>query len=269
MPTANDNPLFERIKGLRMEFPDTLLSTLRAAKHIVIFTGAGVSAESGIPTFRDTMTGLWHRFRAEDMATAQAFRNDPDLVWGWYEWRRMKVLKANPNPAHLAIAAMADFVPKLTVVTQNVDDLHERAGSQGVIHLHGNLHQPRCFACNHPYDLGDSIPNEPEGGRPVAPPRCPRCKDGRIRPGVVWFGESLPEAAFRSANMAACSCDVLFSIGTSAVVYPAAEIPEMAARKGAVVILVNPGETQLDSAVSYKLTGRAGEIIPALVSATW
>ena len=129
--------------------PTPLAETLRSAQHVVVFTGAGVSAESGIPTFRDALTGLWERFDASSLATAEAFRADPALVWGWYEWRRMKVLQAKPNPAHLAIAELARHVPRLTLVTQNVDDLHERAGSREVIHLHGSLHQPRCFDCGH------------------------------------------------------------------------------------------------------------------------
>jgi len=126
--------------------PSSLLSALRSARHVVVFTGAGVSAESGIPTFRDALTGLWERFDPAELATADAYRRDPALVWGWYEWRRMKVLQARPNPAHMAIAELAGHVPQLTLITQNVDDLHERAGSREVIHLHGSLHRPRCFA---------------------------------------------------------------------------------------------------------------------------
>ena len=129
--------------------PQELITTLRGAKNVVVFTGAGVSAESGIPTFRDALTGLWERFDAQDLATPEAFRKDKELVWGWYEWRRMKVLRSHPNPAHLAIAALTNLVPKLTVVTQNVDDLHERAGNTDVIHLHGSLHSPRCATCGH------------------------------------------------------------------------------------------------------------------------
>ncbi len=127
--------------------PASLISALRSARHVVVFTGAGVSAESGIPTFRDALTGLWERFDPGELATPEAFRRDPALVWGWYEWRRMRVLQSQPNPAHLAIADLARHVPQLTLITQNVDDLHERAGSEDVIHLHGSLHRPRCFAC--------------------------------------------------------------------------------------------------------------------------
>lgn len=143
---------------------ELVASGLRAAKHVVIFTGAGASAESGIPTFRDTLTGLWERFDTSKLATAEAFRADPNLCWGWYEWRRMKVVQASPNPAHCAIAQLADLVPKVTVITQNVDDLHERAGSRDVIHLHGSLHSPRCIDCYTPYS--QTLPSVvlPEGG---------------------------------------------------------------------------------------------------------
>jgi NAD-dependent deacetylase len=175
-----------------MNMPEEIIKKLLTAQHLVVFSGAGVSAESGIPTFRDALTGLWENFDVEDLATPKAFKQDPTLVWGWYEWRRMKVLRAQPNPAHLAIAALAGLVPRLTVVTQNVDDLHERAGNLDVLHLHGRLHKPFCFACKRPYEFSPGIPDEPEGGRHIEPPRC-KC-GGRIRPGVVWFGESLQDS---------------------------------------------------------------------------
>lgn len=143
--------------------PPGLISALRKAKHVVVFTGAGVSAESGIPTFRDPFTGLWERFDVKDLTTPAAFRADKELVWGWHEWLRMKVLRAAPNRAHLAIAALARHVPQLTVITQNVDDLHERAGSAEVVHLHGSLNAPRCFACNRPHDSVPTLADEPEG----------------------------------------------------------------------------------------------------------
>ena len=132
--------------NITIDIPQALIGALQQAKHVVVFTGAGVSAESGIATFRDALTGLWERFSVQDLATPEAFRRDEKLVWGWYEWRRMRVLRSQPNPAHLAIAALARHVPKLTVITQNVDDLHERGGSVGVLHLHGSLHHPRCYS---------------------------------------------------------------------------------------------------------------------------
>ena len=200
---------------------------LRQAEHVVVLTGAGISAESGIPTFRDSLTGLWERFDAEDLATPQAYRRDKELVWGWYEWRRMKVLLSKPNPGHFAIAQLAEAVPELTLITQNVDDLHERAGSLDVLHVHGSLHSPRCFGCNRPYTFPEEIPDEPEGGRRIKPPVCTHC-GGSVRPGVVWFGEGLPGDIWRAAEHAVRSCDLLLSIGTSGLVYPAAGLPKVA-----------------------------------------
>lgn len=245
-----------------------LIDTVRAAKSIVIFTGAGVSAESGIPTFRDHLTGLWERFDAESLATRRAFTDDPTLVWGWYEWRRMKVLAAQPNAAHRAIAAMAEYVRELTVITQNVDDLHERAGSQDVIHLHGDILHPRCFACGRKHGLPDGMPAEPEGGRRLEPPRCGHC-GGRIRPNVVWFGEELPTTELARAFRLAQACDVLFSVGTSSFVYPAADIPRRAAEHGATVIQINPSATALDHVARFNLRLPASEVIPGLVRTTW
>ena len=251
-----------------MDFPNELLSTLRQTNRITIFTGAGISAESGISTFRDKMTGLWERYQAEDLASAEAFRRDPALVWGWYEWRRMTVLRAQPNPGHLAISALAGRVPEITIVTQNVDDLHERAGSHDVVHLHGSLHRPRCFACARPFALPLEIPDEPEGGRKLEPPRCLRC-GGRVRPGVVWFGESMPTAEWKAAEKAAKGCDLFFSIGTSSVVYPAAVLPFLAHDNGATVVQVNPHPTDLDAVADFTLRHPAGEGLPALIMAAW
>lgn len=244
--------------------PANLLNALRSARHVVVFTGAGVSAESGIPTFRDSLTGLWERFDAASLATPEAFRADPALVWGWYEWRRMKVLQAQPNSAHRAIAELARHIPRLTLVTQNVDDLHERAGSEDVIHLHGSLHRPRCFGCGRVPDACLGMPAEPEAGRRLEPPRCSQC-GGQLRPGVVWFGESLPAGALEAAFAAAQACDLLISVGTSGVVYPAAQVPQLAWEAGAVVAYVNP---QLQSGLrerEYALGGPAGEQLPDLL----
>jgi len=244
--------------------PDPLIDALHRARHVVVFSGAGVSAESGIPTFRDSLTGLWERFDAASLATPEAFRADPALVWGWYEWRRMKVLQAQPNPAHMAIAELAWHVPHLTLVTQNVDDLHERAGSTDVIHLHGSLHQPRCFNCGERPDTSPTMPDEPEGGRRLEPPRCAAC-GGQLRPGVVWFGESLPTEALNTAFAAAQSCDLLISVGTSGMVYPAAEVPGLAWRAGAVVVHVNPQPQTDHSEREFALAGPAGEQLPRLI----
>ncbi|MFC2972060.1 NAD-dependent deacetylase [Azotobacter bryophylli] len=237
---------------------------LREARHVVVFTGAGVSAESGIPTFRDALTGLWERFDPAELATADAFRRDPALVWGWYEWRRRKALQAQPNPAHRAIAELARWVPKLTLVTQNVDDLHERAGSRDVLHLHGSLSAPRCFACARPYRQALPVPDVPEVGARIEPPRCPHC-NGKIRPGVVWFGEALPEKALREAFAAARDCDLLLSVGTSGVVQPAAQIPLIAQENGATVLHINPQPVLLGGERVFGLVGKAGEILPDLL----
>lgn len=244
--------------------PAPLIETLRSARNVMVFTGAGVSAESGIPTFRDSLTGLWERFDAASLATPEAFRTDPALVWGWYEWRRMKVLQAQPNPAHRAIAELARHVPRLTLVSQNVDDLHERAGSAEVIHLHGSLHQPRCFTCGKIPEEPLSMPDEPEGGRRVQPPQCAVCY-GQLRPGVVWFGESLPLDQLNAAFAAAELCDVLISVGTSGLVYPAAEVPGLAWRAGATVVHVNPQAGTSHGEREYALAGPAGEKLPELI----
>ncbi len=251
-----------------LDIPPALMETLRGAQRIVVFTGAGVSAESGIATFRDALTGLWSRFDAQALATPDAFRAHPDIVWGWYEWRRGQALRAEPNAAHRAIAALAHHVPELIVVTQNVDDLHERAGSPRVAHLHGSLHAPRCSACAAPYTLSGDAPDEPDEGRRIAPPACSVC-GAPVRPGVVWFGESLPADAWSDALRAAEQCDLLLSIGTSALVYPAAELPQRALAAGASVIQINPTVTPLDRQAHCNLHGAAADVMPRLLAAAF
>ncbi|WP_248767306.1 NAD-dependent deacylase [Pseudomonas sp. MWU12-2345] len=240
---------------------------LREAKHVVVFTGAGASAESGIPTFRDALTGLWERFDPAHLATPQAFRADPSLCWGWYEWRRLKVIQAQPNGAHLAIAELANRVPKLTVVTQNVDDLHERAGSRDVIHLHGSLHSPRCIDCGQAHTLPLPTDALPEDGRRIEPPRCSAC-NGYVRPGVVWFGEMLPEDAWSAGLAAAQKCDVFLSIGTSGIVYPAAELPLRALGHGATVVHINPVRFDI-SGQEHFLEGPASVMMQSLLRETF
>ena len=249
-----------------MALPAVLVEQLRRAKDITVFTGAGMSAESGIPTFRDKQTGLWQRFNAEDLATPAAFARDPTLVWGWYEWRRMKVLRAQPNAGHLAIAHMAAYA-RVHVITQNVDDLHERAGSKNVVHLHGRLMHPYCQGCKQPHLL-QGVPNEPEGGRRIDPPTCLHCGD-RIRPGVVWFGESLPTNAWEQAQWHAQHCDVFFCIGTSSLVQPAASLTALAGRAGVVTVQINPHDTALQSQVSANIRAPAGVVLPELLNAAW
>jgi NAD-dependent deacetylase len=254
----------DRAKLRGMQIPAGLGEALRDARHVVVFTGAGVSAESGIPTFRDAQTGLWARFDPTELATPEAFERDPALVWGWYEWRRNRVLRAQPNPAHRAIAALGAKVPKLTLVTQNVDDLHERGGSRDVVHLHGRIQAPRCEACSAPFTLPGGAPDVPDDGARIEPPRCAHC-DGRIRPGVVWFGEALPEDAWDLATRAVRDCDLFFCVGTSALVYPAASLVHLATAAGAVTVQVNPNQTEMDRRVTHTLRGPAGVILPELV----
>ncbi|MCZ7437364.1 NAD-dependent protein deacylase [Micromonospora sp. WMMC241] len=238
---------------------------LAAATRPVVFTGAGMSAESGVPTFRDARTGLWQRYDPSRLATPAAFHADPALVWGWYEGRRHGVRRAEPNPGHRAVAAIQARLPGTVVITQNVDDLHERGGVPGAVRLHGSLFAPRCSACAHPAPVPDDAP-PPEG--PLDPPACVRCA-APVRPGVVWFGEALPEEALGAAAEAASRCDLLLTVGTSALVHPAAEIPLVAARLGAPVVQVNPEPTPLDAVCAVNLRGRAGDVLPALVRVAW
>ena len=242
---------------------------LRSAKRVCILTGAGISAESGIPTFRDKQTGLWENFRAEDLASPSAFARDPKLVWSWYQWRRQLVHDKAPNPAHIALAQWQQAQShQLTLITQNVDDLHEQAGSQA-IHLHGHLWRNRCNQCDKAYEegLADSEPAkdavEKMNSFSEELIACPQC-GGYIRPDIVWFGESLPVAAWQQAEKAAASCEVFMSIGTSSLVYPAAGLAQLAKQNGAKVIEINPNPTS-SSAVDIILAAKAGVVMPLLL----
>ena len=243
---------------------EELVRVLRNAKNVVVFTGAGVSAESGIPTFRDALTGLWERFDPQELATPEAFMTNPDLVWGWYEWRRALVTNCRPNPAHLAIAELQRFVPEVHVITQNVDNLHERAGSENVIHVHGSLHHPICSSCRTPFHIHETIDVTVEKERKIEPPKCDSCQ-GLIRPGVVWFGEPMPEQPWHIAQHKVLNCDLFFSIGTSSIVFPAAGLPITAHENGACVVQVNPHSTGIENVLDYNLVGKAGELLPQLV----
>ncbi|HKD53099.1 MAG TPA: NAD-dependent deacylase [Steroidobacteraceae bacterium] len=247
---------------------ETVIRALRDATRVVALTGAGISAESGVPTFRDRQSGLWERFDASELATPAAFAADPSLVWGWYEWRRAIVLGAEPNAAHRALAELMDLVPQFTLITQNVDDLHERAGSRNVLHLHGELARPFCELCQRSYTHPEGIPDVPPAGARLEPPRCAGC-GGRIRPGVVWFGESLPELIWVAAREVTRQCDVFLCCGTSAVVQPAASLARIAIDSGATTIQNNPNPTDLDAWVTTTLRGNAGTMLPQLVSETW
>jgi NAD-dependent deacetylase len=240
-----------------MLFRESLLQTLRQARKVVALTGAGVSAESGVPTFRDAQTGLWAQFKPEELATPRAFRKNPRLVWEWYEWRRQLVRDAKPNPAHVALAQMEAKFPEFTLVTQNVDGLHQRAGSRNVIEIHGNITRTKCFQ-------EDTVVNEWKDTDDV-PPKCPRC-GGLLRPDVVWFEEPLPEGPAENAFNASRECDVFLCIGTSALVYPAASLPLEALANQATVIEINPDPTPLSLKASHVLNGPAGTILPELLS---
>jgi NAD-dependent deacetylase len=235
---------------------DTVRAWVRAARHIVVLSGAGMSAESGVPTFRDAQTGLWAKFRPEQLATEDAFRADPGMVWDWYAMRREMIAKVAPNAGHEAVAAFQQRHPgRLTVVTQNVDGLHQRANSAGVLALHGNIDQDRWL--DTPRACCSASPPAP--GRP---PRCASCGNLR-RPAVVWFGEMLPVTELAAAEQAAADCDLMLVVGTSGVVYPAAGLAR--ATRGKVVIL-NPGPTDLDDAADLVLTGTAAGLLPALLA---
>jgi NAD-dependent deacetylase len=229
---------------------------LAQATRVVVLTGAGISAESGIPTFRDAMTGLWSQFRPEDLATPEAFAANPKVVWEWYASRRDRVAKALPNAGHAALVALEHRTPHFGLITQNVDGLHARAGSRNVIELHGNIMEDRCFAEGRTLTPGDQLPG--------TPPRCAHC-GAPVRPGVVWFGEALPSKALDEAQAEARSCDVFLSVGTSTVVEPAASLPFVALAAGAAVIEVNPTSTPLSAHATIVLSGAAGAVLPRLV----
>jgi NAD-dependent deacetylase len=238
-----------------VEPPRALISALRNSSHTVILTGSGISAESGVPTFREAQTGLWARFDPQELATPGAFARDPRLVWDWYAWRRKLVAEAHPNPGHLAIAEMQHLVQDLTLVTQNVDGLHQRACSRGVIELHGNISRTRCSV------EGTRVENYDQS---EAPPLCPSC-GAPLRPDVVWFGEMLPPEAMDAASEAARGADVFLSVGTSSLVYPAAALPFEALGSGATLVEINPGETPLTPHVDYALRGPAGDVLLRLI----
>lgn len=241
-----------------MQFSSDLIGAFRSARRITALTGAGISAESGVPTFREAQTGLWAKYDPTELATSDAFRRNPKLVWEWYEWRRDLVAKARPNPGHMALARMANHVHNFTLITQNVDGLHQRAGSESVIELHGNIHRAKCVR-------EDTVVETWKNDGQI-PPRCPRCGD-YLRPDVVWFGEAMPYSEWRAASEAAWRCDLFLCLGTSALVQPAASLPFRALERGAVVIEVNPDDTPLTPHVTHALRGKAGEVLPELVDA--
>jgi NAD-dependent deacetylase len=240
--------------------PDSLVDALREARAVVVLTGAGVSAESGIPTFRDAMEGLWAKFDPSQLATPEAFERDPETVTRWYDCRREKCAAAKANPAHLALARwehhLAEQNRGFTLLTQNVDRLHQAAGSGNVVELHGTLWVWRCTRCGVERE-------EREAPFPAHPPRC--VCGGARRPAVVWFGEMLPEKALEKAHDALEACDFFFSVGTSAVVEPAASFIHIARHRGAKTVEINRDATPVSRVVDWSLRGKAGEVLPELV----
>jgi len=240
-------------EGANIKIDRSLIDSLKDAESIVFFTGAGISSESGIPTFRGK-EGLWNKFKPEELANFNAFMRNPELIWEWYNYRRKIVHEAKPNAAHLTIAEMQNHFKDVTVVTQNVDNLHRRAGSKNIFELHGNIEKNFCISCKKNYDKDLDFSHG-----------VPQCDcGGLIRPGVVWFGEFLPEDQFRGGELAAMKADVFFVVGTSAVVYPAAGLVYTAKASGATIVEINIEETEISSSVNYSYFGKAGEILPRI-----
>lgn len=237
-----------------------LIARVRMSHRVVVLTGAGVSQESGLRTFRDAQTGLWAQYKPTDLASPDAFARDPKLVWDWYAWRREAIKAVRPNAGHYALAQMEKHIPQFTLITQNVDGLHRMAGNQNVLELHGNIQRVRCADC---YTFTEIWDDDTE-----AVPRCKVC-GGLLRPDVVWFGEALPRDQLEAAVEAARACEVFFSIGTSGVVQPAASLAFAAHNRGATVVEINVEPTPLTPKVNYALHGKSGEILPRLVQAIW
>ncbi|MCR4440139.1 MAG: NAD-dependent deacylase [bacterium] len=241
---------------MQVAFSDELIARLRHARSVAVLTGAGVSAESGVPTFRGA-DGLWKKFRPEELATFEAFQRNPELVWEWYQYRRTLIRDIQPNPGHFAVAELEAMVPDFSLITQNVDGLHRKAGSRNVLELHGNIMRNRCTACG---TIVADVAVTPQSG-------LPRCACGGLfRPDVVWFGEMLPMNTWEEALAAARRAEVFFSIGTSAVVYPAASLPLESKANGAYVVEVNFEPTPLSAVAHEAIRGKSGEVLPQLIA---
>ncbi|WP_048422985.1 NAD-dependent deacylase [Mycolicibacterium obuense] len=229
--------------------------------QVTVFSGAGISAESGVPTFRDVETGLWAQVDPYEISSSEGWQAHPDRVWAWYLWRHHMMAAVEPNDAHRAVAAWQDCAD-VHVVTQNVDDLHERAGSTQVYHVHGSLFEFHCDRCGTAYP--GEVPDMPEPVESVDPPRCGVC-GGLIRPNVVWFGEPLPDRAWQQSVDAVVGADVVVVVGTSSVVYPAAGLPELAVASGTPVVEINPEPTPLSRSATVSLREKAGTALPGLL----
>jgi NAD-dependent deacetylase len=228
---------------------------LRSAKHPMFLSGAGISAESGIPTFRGA-DGLWKNFRAEDLATPEAFKKDPDLVWQWYNWRKDLISEKEPNPAHEAVAVLLRKLPGMLAITQNVDGFHQRAGATKILEMHGNIFRARCMACGHAFETKDPI---------MASTPCPACSTAALRPDVVWFGEALPAGILHAIHERLMVCDAILVVGTSGSVYPAAGFAIEVRRREGHVIEINPDQTHQPYAADLYMRGKAGDMLPKLV----
>ena len=233
---------------------EAVRSLLDAARSVVVLTGAGISAESGVPTFRGP-GGLWRDYRPEDLATPEAFAGDPRLVWEWYDWRRRKIADARPNLGHYALVTLEKRVPDVTLITQNVDGLHASAGSRSLLEIHGSLWRTRCLSCHQVREAREPIPR--------LPPRC-SC-EGLLRPDVVWFGEPLPYELLKRSLRAVEACDLMIVVGTSGLVQPAASMADQALARGTPVVEVNLDPTPLTDRATHAFQGKAGEILPKLV----
>ncbi len=239
-------------------FSNKLLEKLDSATSVAVLTGAGISAESGVPTFRGN-EGLWKKFKPEELANFDAFIRNPDLVWEWYAYRKKLIAEVKPNPGHYALAEMEKLFQDFAVITQNIDNLHRRAGSTKVYELHGNIERNYCIGCSRRYRNEELPPG-------ATAPHCTEC-NGLIRPDVVWFGELLPSEQWALAERAARRADVFFSIGTSAIVYPAASLPMWAKEAGAYLVEINSEITPLSEFANETIIGKSGEILPKLVGA--
>ena len=243
-----------------MDFPADFVRFLTSATRVVVLTGAGVSQESGLRTFRDAQTGLWAKYKPEDLASPEAFTRDPKLVWDWYAWRREAIKGVRPNPGHYALVEMEKRFPQFTLITQNVDGLHRFAGSQNVLELHGNIQKVRCSECR--------TFTEEWGDDTDVVPICSIC-GGLLRPDVVWFGEALPRVELEAAVNASRTAQIYFSIGTSGVVQPAASLAHAARNNGSVVVEINAEPTPLTPKVDFAFHGKSGEILPELIKTIW
>ncbi|MBI3195793.1 MAG: NAD-dependent deacylase [Ignavibacteriae bacterium] len=239
-----------------MTFSSTLLTKLKSSERVVVFTGAGISAESGVPTFRGE-DGIWIKFKPEELANFDAFMKNTELVWEWYKHRKRIIQNILPNAGHFAIVEMETYFKSVSVITQNIDNLHRRAGSKIVYELHGNIERNYCIGCGKNYSNEEIFLQE-------TAPRCTSCK-GLIRPDVVWFGENLPTDEWNASVRAAEFADIIFVVGTSAVVYPAASLPTLARRAGAFVVEINIEPTELSRYADEVLIGKAGEVLLRVV----